>query len=50
MSDQRQDLDHKTEETDNLCKSARPAKDYCEKEGLDQDTLGKKKDEIRDSE
>jgi hypothetical protein len=39
---QPQDLNHqKPEETDNLQKSARPAKDYCEDRGLDQDTLGK---------
>jgi hypothetical protein len=44
--EQDQDLKHqKPEETDNLQKSARPAKDYCEDRGLDQDTLGKEKNE-----
>jgi len=40
---QKQDLAHqKPEETDNLQKSARPDRSYCEDRGLDQDTLGKK--------
>lgn len=40
--EQKQDLAYqKPEETDNLQKSARPSKDYCEDRGLDQDSLGK---------
>ena len=40
--DQKQDLAHqKPEETDNLQKSARPNKDYCQDRGIDQDTQGK---------
>ena len=42
--DQDQDLAHqKPEETDNLQKSERPAKDYCDERGIDPETHGKNK-------
>lgn len=46
LKEQDQDLKHqKPEETDNLQKSARPAKDYIDSRGLDAETLGKEKKE-----
>lgn len=41
--EQKQDLSHqKPQETDNLQKSERPSKDYCDERGIDPDTHGKK--------
>lgn len=43
--DQKQDLSwQKPEETDNLQKSAKPARDYCEDRKIDQETQGKEKE------
>ena len=42
-AEQTQDLGHhKPEETDNIQKSERPAKDYCDSREIDPETQGKK--------